>query len=53
MSVGAKNSTQFDKVGAINGVQEAKIGSLGPVSFSAPPMEGLEISEYATDLKLK
>lgn len=33
MAVGAKNSTQFDKIGAINGVQEAKIGSLGPVDF--------------------
>lgn len=31
MAVGA--STQFDKVGAINGVPEVKIGSLGPVDF--------------------
>ena len=33
MAVGAKNSTQFDKIGAINGVPEVKIGSLGPVDF--------------------
>lgn len=40
MAVGAKNSTQFDKIGAINGVPEVKIGSLGPVDFlsiSGPP----------------
>jgi len=49
MAVGAKNSTQFDKIGAINGVPEAKIGSLGPVSFSVPAMEGLEISESGMD----
>ncbi len=33
MAVGAKNSVQLDKIGAINGVPEVKIGSLGPVDF--------------------
>jgi len=50
MAVGAKNSTQFDKIGAINGVQEAKIGSLGPVDFlsisRAMTVSGVD-SQYA------
>jgi len=51
MAVGAKNSTQFDKVGAINGVQEAKIGSLGPVDFlsisRAMTVSGVDPTQYA------
>jgi hypothetical protein len=51
MSVGAKNSTQFDKIGAINGVQEAKIGSLGPVDFlsisRAMTVSGEDPTQYA------
>ena len=51
MAVGAKNSTQFDKIGAINGVQEAKIGSLGPVDFlsmsRAMTVSGVDPTQYA------
>ncbi len=50
MAVGAKNSTQFDKIGAINGVQEAKIGSLGPVDFlsmsRAMTVSGEDLTQY-------
>lgn len=51
MAVGAKNSTQFDKIGAINGVPEAKIGSLGPVDFlsisRAMTVSGEDPTQYA------
>jgi len=51
MAVGAKNSTQFDKVGAINGVQESKIGSIGPVSFivSAPDSVSTDFTSLSFD----
>lgn len=51
MAVGAKNSTQFDKIGAINGVPEVKIGSLGPVDFlsisRAMTVSGVDPTQYA------
>ncbi len=51
MAVGAKNSTQFDKIGAINGVQEADKKSTGPkdpiLVSRAMTVSGVDPTQYA------